>query len=148
MSSVRTLPFACLLLLACDSSHAPLSDEAPRRSPTKAATFTISIRDGNGIESPFRVGDLRKLTMEVRMAGATPGPHPLRLDVLSPSGALYAQLPLSIDVGAAGDGIDSTDLQVAGTPIESYRQVGAWSFRLARPGAAAPLATAEAEIAE
>lgn len=145
MPSLRPLPVACLLLLACDGS---LSPERGAPAGAQPMTATVSIRDGNGAEGPFRLDALQRLTLEVRVRGGSPGSNPLRLDVVTPGGTLYAQLPLAVETGPAGEGTGMTDLQVGGTAIDSYRQVGSWTVRVSRRGAAQPLATARAELTD
>lgn len=144
MRTLRPMLLASLLLAACQDAGGPGSATAPI-DPASAA---LAVRDGLGAEGPFEVDGLEKVTVEVRLTNVAPGPHRLRLDVLAPGGTLYAQMPVSVEAGPDGQGVTTQTLQVGGTPIERYRQTGAWSFRLAAAGGATPLATAEAEIAE
>jgi hypothetical protein len=135
---------ASLLLAGCQDAGAP--EQA--RAPIEPGSAALAVRDGKGAEGPFELQGLERLNVEVRLAHVEPGAHRLRLDVLAPGSVLYAQLPVSVEVGPDGLGVASQQVQVGGTPIERYRQTGAWTFRLAHAGGAAPLATAQAEIAE
>lgn len=143
MRTLRPLLLAALLLPACHEAGAP--DPAAPLDPASAA---LSVRGAGDAEGPYRLEELEKLALEVRLTHAAPGAHRLRLDVVAPGGALYAQLPVSVDVGPDGAGAAFEALQVGGTPIERYHQTGAWTFRLAPESGAAPLATAQAEVAE
>ena len=144
MRTLRPMLLASLLLAACQDAGGPGSPAAPI-DPASAA---LAVRDGQGGTGPFQVDGLEKVTVDVRLTHVAPGAHRLRLDVLAPGGTLYAQLPVSVEAGPDGQGVASQHLQVGGTPIERYRQTGAWSFRLAPADGATPLATAEAELAE
>jgi hypothetical protein len=145
MRSVRPLLLASLLLPACSGQP----DGAPAAGPTTPPLAAlVSVRDGNGAAGPFRIRELAKLRIEVALTGARPGAHQLRLDVLSPGGTLYAQLPAAVEVGPTGEGTGASDLQVRGTTIERYRRTGTWAVRAWLDGAAQPLASAEAEVLE
>ncbi|HYD43104.1 MAG TPA: hypothetical protein VEB43_19885 [Anaeromyxobacter sp.] len=109
---------------------------------------SVTVRDGEGAEGPFRLEDLQTLALEIRVVAAPPGPMPLRIDVLTPANVVYAQLPVTLEPDLSGTAAVRQDLEVQGTPIEGLRMTGAWTFRLAPAGGTAPLATAEAQIAE
>ncbi len=144
MRTLRPMLLASLLLAACQDAGG--SGSAP--APIDPASASLAVSDGKGAVGPFKVDGLEKVTVEVQLTHVEPGQHRLRLDVLAPGGTLYAQVPVSVEAGPDGAGVASQTLQVGGTPIERYRQTGAWTFRLAPREGAAPLATAEAEIAE
>jgi hypothetical protein len=108
----------------------------------------LSVRDGGGAAGPFRLADVEKLAVEVRLRYAPPGAHELRLDILSPAGTLYAQLPVTAEADAAGQANVVQELEVRGTSIDGLRQTGAWTFRLAHPDEDRAMAVAEAEVLE
>ena len=90
---------------------------------------------------------MARLRLDVLFASEDRGAHTLRIDVLSPGGALYAQLNGSVEVGADGKGSVSQPLEIAGTPIDRFRQIGKWRFLVGVDGGA-PLASAEVELTE
>ena len=108
-------------------------------------TATLTVKSVAGGEGPFPIGDVDRLSLAVDCANAAPGEHDVRVDVMSPSGTLYAQIPGRIET-AAGQASSSSVLWIRGTTVESYRQVGRWSFVAYVDGQ--PLASAEAELTE
>jgi hypothetical protein len=149
------LPAALLALsAACHDASAPPPAPEGRppvpppvaASPTISASASLAIRDPAGAAGPFRIADLTRLDVSVSYTALEPGPHATRLDVLAPGGALYAQLPASIDVGPDGSAASSHRLEVQGTPIETFRQLGRWRFALSVDGA--PLASADVDLGD
>jgi hypothetical protein len=132
---------ALLALLACQGP-APSGRPPP---PPPAASAALSVHDGSGAAGPFKLADLERLAVDVRYAGGEPGPHSLRLDVVSPRGTLYAQLRGTLAVGADGSASASQALEVRGTPIDGFQQVGGWRFVLA-VDEGEPLASAEVSL--
>lgn len=126
------LPLLAALFLA--SCHAPSEPVRPP-PPPPAATGTLEVHGGSGSASALRLADLARFAVDATYQGE-PGAHALRVDVLNPQGQLYAQLAGTLDAGAGGAGAASLGLEVAGTPVESYRMTGAWQFILSVDGAA------------
>ena len=84
--------------------------------------------DSSGAPGPFLIRGLDKLLVDVDCANLRPGPHAVTVAVLSPSGSLYAQLSSTLQVGDSRKGRASSSLQVRGSTIESYRQLGTWQL--------------------
>ncbi len=122
---------ATLLLASCQAPSEPVRPPPP--PPT--ATGTLAVHGGSGIAGALRLADLARFAVDATYQGE-PGTHALRVDVLAPRGQLYAQLAGTLDAGAGGAGAASLALEVAGTPIESYRMTGTWQFILSVHGAA------------
>jgi len=136
------LPLA--LLAACQGE--PPAGRPPPPPPAAGVSATLAVHDGTGVSGPFSLAALTRLAVEARYVGVEPGPHPLRVDVLTPRGTLYAQLLGTLDVGS-GPATFSRTLEVSGTPIDAFHQVGTWRFVLT-VDEGAPLATAEANLLE
>ena len=95
---------------------------------TAASKVTLAIRDAAGASGPFALDDLEKLAIEVACVGGAAGDHAVRVDVVSPGGTLYAQLPATLVVDAGGTGSTSSTIQVRGSTIDTFRQVGTWQL--------------------
>jgi hypothetical protein len=107
----------------------------------------MSVHDGDGAAGPHRLGQLERLVADVRYTSEMRGPHDVRIDVFAPRGTLYAQLTGSVDLGADGSGTTSLEMEVQGTAIESFRQLGRWRFVLA-VDEGAPVASSEVDLVE
>jgi hypothetical protein len=147
------LPFPLLLTalvaLACQNRRTegslPVFGVVTDGQPMAAA---LTVRDSEGAEGPFALGATRSLIVEARLSYAPPGAHDLRLDVVSPEGTIYAQLPATVQVDESGAGTAVQEVQVGGTSIDLYRRAGTWTVRAALDGTDEPLATAEAKVTE
>jgi hypothetical protein len=106
----------------------------------------LVVSDGAGATGPFKLSALTRLAVEARTLGLEAGSHPARIDVLTPRGTLYAQLQGTLDV-VSGPASFSRNLEVSGTPIDGFNQVGIWRFVLT-VDEGAPLATAEVSLLE
>jgi hypothetical protein len=143
MSRTRTLGLLLApLLAACQSPSAPADPSGGATSPAA----TLSILDTAGATGPFALDDLERLTIGIQGKDLGAGSHAARLDVVDPSGTLYAQLPAALAAAADGNGAGTALLQVRGTTIEGYRQVGTWQVAAWIDGA--PLASAAVVISE
>ncbi len=147
-----------LLLAACQSS--PASHTAggsgggdpggggtggtPAPSPSPTASMTVT--DPAGGPGPFALADLEKLVITVDADHVSPGSHNLRIDVMSPGGKAYAQLPATLQASAKGQGRATATLQVRGSVIASYLDVGTWQF--AAKVDDAPLAASAVDLTE
>ncbi len=131
---------AAALALACQGGSGGSSP--PVQQPI-TPTGELRIRDGAGLDAPFRLDALERLAIEARYQGY-PGAHEVRVDVFDPDGGLFAQLRAAADADAAGAALARQKLEVRGTPIDSYRMTGRWRFVLAVDGV--PLASAAAEV--
>ena len=131
----RTIIAGLLLLLGgCQGSGGDSKPPPPPSPPSPALTLTV--RDPGGWPGPFAIDLVEEWTIEVRYAHLTPGAHAVRVDVMSPGGTLYAQLPIALDVNDQGTGSATYTLQVRGTTIQSFRQVGSWQFAASLDGSA------------
>jgi hypothetical protein len=132
---------SALLLASCQASSEPVRPPPP----PPAATGTLAVHGVSGSAGALRLGDLARFAIDATYQGE-PGVHALRVDVLTPRGQLYAQLAGTLDAGAGGAGAASLGLEVAGTPIESYRMTGTWQFILSVDGGAALASTSVAVV--
>ena len=146
MTNPRT--FALLLaplLAACQGGSSPGAPADPGGGMA-APTATLSILDLGGSAGPFSLDGLERLSIGVRGQQLAAGSHAVRLDVVDPSGTLYAQLPAALAAATDGKGEATALLQVRGTTIESYRQAGTWQVAAWIDGA--PLASASVVLSE
>jgi hypothetical protein len=107
----------------------------------------LVVHDGRGAQGPFRLSALAHLAIDARYVGVERGPHPARIDVITPRGTLYTQYLATLDLAASGEATLSRILEVGGTPIDDFQQVGTWRFVLTVDDGA-PLAIAEASLVE
>jgi hypothetical protein len=131
------------------TSATPVSPASPTAQVAPpAATGSLTVVDASGGAGPYRIADLSCFMAQLRVDGATPGKHQVRVDVVSPEGSLYAQLPAPMTAEASGAGAATQRLQVDGTDIESLHRIGTWSFRAYLDGGPRPIATAEAQVTD
>lgn len=125
-ANITVLLLGSLLVNACgDQSAEPHSQQDSTVGTDYRPTARLSVTDGSGVVGPFALGTVEKLSIRVDGGDLSPGPHAVRVDVIGPRG-LYAQLPATITIGEDRTGSTSAVMQVRGTTIESYRQVGTW----------------------
>ncbi len=151
----RTISIAILvgsaLLAACHGSANPSppsapGDGAPGGGTATAPSAVLNVANASGATGPFAVANLETLAISVDGAHLSPGSHAVRLDVTSPGGTLYAQFPATLVAGQDGQGRATATLQVRGSVIESFQQVGSWRFVADVDGV--PLAAASVELTE
>jgi len=130
-------------LAACQDAP---GDAVSRPSPSPGAAVpgtdpsgkgngaTVAITDGAGNSGPMRLGSLARLVVDTGYRG-TPGTHSVRIDVLGPGGALYAQLRGSLHADSAGTAASNHPMEVQGTPIDAFHMTGTWQFVLNVDGA-------------
>jgi len=131
--------------LGCSEQTGP--SRAPMPPPPPSLTADVKVRDQAGAAGPFALSATSSLSVEASVAGAEPGSHAARIDVFTPRGTLYAQFQGTLEVAADGTGRIARVLEVRGTPIEQFGQVGAWRFVLSL-GEQAALATADVGLVE
>jgi hypothetical protein len=150
MSNHRTLALLLLALplVACQGASSTPSTPSDGGGPTPSApSAALTIQDPTGGAGPFALDDLERLTIGVQGRDLGPGSHIVRLDVVDPSGTLYAQLPAGLALpGSGGTAAATVPLQVHGTSIETFRQVGTWQVAAWVDGA--PLASASVVVSE
>jgi hypothetical protein len=149
MTNHRTLALLLTLpLAACQgASPAPGSPSDPGGSTPAAPSAALTIKDPAGGAGPFALDDLERLTIGIQGKDLGAGSHIVRLDVVDPSGTLYAQLPAGLALpGSGGTAATAVALQVRGTSIEAFRQAGTWQVAAWVDGA--PLASASVVISE
>jgi hypothetical protein len=112
---------------------------------TASPTAKLTVADPSGATGPFALADLDKLVLSIDGANLSPGAHQLRVDVMSPNGTLYAQLPATL-VASQGTGRATSALQVRGSVIESFRESGTWQLVANVDGV--PLAAASVDLNE
>jgi hypothetical protein len=125
-SPLRAAVLATAVALAACSGGAP-----GRPPPTTELTGTLVVTGDGAAAARFSLASMTALTVEARIHAPTPCARPLRVDVVAPSGDLYAQLRGDAQPDASGDAALTRVLEVRGTPIDRYRQTGAWRFVLA-----------------
>ncbi len=138
------------LLVGCPGSSDNPSSPAGGRGGGGAAepgpSATVSVVDSSGAPGPFAIARLDRLLVDVECAHLSRGTHTVRVAVTSPSGSLYAQLPATLVVSHGRQARASGALQVRGSTIESYRQVGTWQLVAFVDGV--PLAAASVELTD
>ncbi len=154
-TSPLALLLAAFLLPACSrsssgsgaSNQEPPPTPAPSPVPAPAAppsSASMTVLDQAGRAGPFALADLDKLVVVVDASHFRPGQHAVRVDVTAPAGTLYAQLPATLAVGNDGAGRASAALQVRGSLIESFHDVGTWQLLAHIDGA--PVASASVDV--
>jgi hypothetical protein len=123
----RTIFTGILLLAACQGSGTTPPPSAPR--------VALTVQDNTGASGPYAIDVVDWLTVGVQVAHVSPGDHAVRVDVTSPGGTLYAQLPGTIQVDTHQSGSTSSTLLVRGTTIQGFRQVGTWQLAASLDGA-------------
>jgi hypothetical protein len=144
---MRRAVLAASLFLAIACQEQSTASRPPPPALPSGTSAALSVHDAAGAAGPYRIGKLGRLVVDVRYTSEERGVHDVRVDVYTPRGKLYAQLKGSVEVDAAGTGSTSQPLEVQGTAIESFHQVGKWRFLVAVDGGA-PLASAEVELTE
>jgi hypothetical protein len=145
MRKLLSFLLAATALAACD--EAPSAGRPPPPPPAQGVSASLSLHDGAGGTGPFRLADLTRLAVDARYVGVEAGTHALRIDVISPRGTLYAQYQGALELDRSGQIAWSRVLEVSGTPIDAYHQIGTWRFTLTVDDGA-PLAVAEASLVE
>jgi hypothetical protein len=144
---MRNAGLVLSLAAALGCSGGPAPGRPPPPLPPPGLSASLEIRDGSGNHGPFPLSELSRLTVDATCVGAEPGSHSLRIDILNPRGTLYAQWQAILEVGATGAASLSRALEVSGTPIDGFRQLGGWRFVLTLDDGV-PLVTAEASLVE
>ena len=127
-------------------SKKPPSPPSNPSTPSTPPTGNLTVSDPSGGAGPFAIASVDRMVIAVDIAHFQPGQHAVRVDVTAPSGTLYAQLPAALVVASDGTGHVTTTLQVHGSLIESYHDVGNWQFIASVDGA--PVASASVDIAQ
>jgi len=127
----RPVILAFTAALAC---QAPQDHQRPPAPPAASARAALSVRDAQAQDAGpvVQLAGLDRLHVDLAWSGPA-DPGRLHVDVTSPRGRLYAQLPAALQLDAQGNGTASAELPVGGTPIESYQMVGTWRFALVGP---------------
>jgi hypothetical protein len=149
MTIHRTLAFLLALpLAACQgASPGPTTPSDAGGSTPVAPSAALTIQDLAGGAGPFALDDLERLIVGIQGKDLGASSHAVRLDVVDPSGTLYAQLPAGLALpDSGGTAATAVALQVRGTSIEAFRQVGTWQVSAWIDGA--PLASASVVISE
>lgn len=119
--------------------------DAPGTQPAPLVAM-LRVTDDSGGTGPMRIGKFSRFALEFQATAVRPGTHAARVNVLSPSGTVYASLPAQLQVGESGTATLSRVVQVRGTSIETYRRKGTWRFSVALDDA--PVAVTEVELTE
>jgi hypothetical protein len=115
---MRKLLLATMFLSACQS--AAVDPKIPAASATKVSAH-ISLTNDATAGTALSVND-GSATMRVRWSGAAPG-EMTRLEVYNPKGLMHDQAPLAINARQE----TTYTLQISGSPISEYNQVGTWT---------------------
>ena len=131
-----------------NGSTQPDPGSSPALVPAPSPALKLSsfkVHDGKGNSGPFKLDDLRRLSMDSAFRAA-PGSHAQQIDIVNPHGQLYGHVRGKVVVGADGSAVASQGLEVAGTSIEQFHVVGTWQFVLSVDGT--PLASTAVDIVE
>ena len=136
------------LLAACRGSSPapPLLDNSGGRPPEPPPTATLTVTDPSGAVGPFAIVDLERLVLNLDGGNLSVGAHPVRIDVTSPGGTLYAQIPATLVANDQHQGRATSALQVRGSVIEGFSEAGTWQLVANVDGA--PLASASVDLTE
>lgn len=149
MRDLRTSLIASLLLAACSGDPGGSSPTPePPAQPPPGVEASLSVSDGSGAAGPYRLQDVRSLRVQVELRGLREGSHRVRIDVVSPRGTLYAQLPTAVEVGPSGTATALREVPVRGTSIERLRRTGRWAFQAYLDEGAAPATAGEVQVVE
>jgi len=110
-----------------------------RRPPKGQARRAAAVAAVQVAPAAYRLGEVDRLRVELPWAGPA-GLRAPRVDVRTPQGRLYAQLPVEVEADGSGAGTAAAVLEVRGTPIDGYHMVGSWRFALV-DGGGSPIAT-------
>jgi len=147
----RAFLIATLILAGCQQRSANPSPGPPGNAtspggPSIPPKLSLTIVDPSGATGPFPIDDLEYLTLQATYSNAQPGTYALRLDVVDPRGALFAQFLATLQATQSGDASASSVIRVRGTPIAILHQVGTWQVAANVDGA--PLASASVDLTE
>jgi len=141
------IALTALLLGACRGSSPPgAGGGGSGGGVVPKPTAMLKVSDPSGAFGPFAIASLEKLFISVEGANLKPGAHAVRVDVTSPRGSLYAQLPASLRADDQRRGSTVRTLQVRGSVIGTYREVGTWRMVAYVDGV--PMAAASVDITE
>ena len=143
----RTLALAlATVLIACQPGQDP--QPRPRQGGEQAQSLSRPARAvvaaAQVAPAAYRLADVDRLRVDLPWSGPGALRAP-RIDVTTPHGRLYAQLPVSIQADGGGEGTATAVLEVRGTPIDGYHMVGSWTFKLV-DGGGPPLTTQSIDL--
>lgn len=146
----RAILLATLLLAACrqgsPATPPPSPDDGGQPHGGAKPTASLAVVDPSGAAGPFRLDDLDSLELNVTYKATRAGAHPVRIDVIDPHGVLFAQLPSTVVAEKAKPASTASVVNVRGTSIDRFHQVGTWQFVVNVDGA--PLASASVDLTE
>ena len=137
----RTIALILVALAACQ----PGQDQPRKRTASRPAVPSAgAVANAQAAPTVLQLAETDRLRVDLPWSG--PGaPSAPRVDVTTPRGRLYAQLPVSLQLDAQGQGTATAVLEVRGTPIDAYHMVGTWRFVLV-DGGGPPVASASIEL--
>jgi hypothetical protein len=113
-------------LLACQSGQ---DQRPPPRAQARQASTAVAAQVS---PAAYRLADVDRLQIDLPWSGGEL--QAPRVDVTTPQGRLYAQLPVQARPDGSGGGTATAVLEVRGTPIDGYQMVGTWRFALVDGG--------------
>lgn len=131
-----------LAITAALAACQPGQDQGPQRSASRPAP--VAAAAAQVPPAAYRLSEVDRLRIDLPWSGAGTLRAP-RVDVTTPRGRLYAQLPVELQPDASGGGTATAVLEVRGTPIDGYRMVGTWRFVLV-DGGGPPLTIASIDL--
>lgn len=136
------VPFLAVIL-SCSGS--PYASRPPPQDPPPSLVASLAVTPGGEAAGSFSLATLGSLAVSANVSGAEAGAHAARIDVFSPRGTLYAQFPATVIVDSNGTAQLARVLEVHGTPVEAFQQVGTWRFAFSLDEGA-PVATAQVSL--
>ena len=120
---------AAATLTACQPEQAPRQNPALARPAVRLAAEAAGVQ---GAPTAVQLSSVDRLQVDLPWSGPSALRAP-RVDVTTPKGRLYAQLPVQLQLAPSG-GTATAFLEVRGTPIDGYHMVGTWRFALVDDG--------------
>lgn len=130
-----------LVFTAALAACQPGQDRRPQKAQARRASAVAAVQVP---PVAHQLADVDRLRIDLPWTGPAALRAP-RVDVTSPRGLLYAQLPVEVQPDGSGGGTATAMLEVRGTPIDGYHLVGTWRFALV-DGGGPPLAIASIDL--
>lgn len=131
-----------LAIAAALAACQPGQEQGPQRTASRQAP--VAVAAAQVPPAAYRLSEVDRLRIDLPWSGAGALRAP-RVDVTTPRGRLYAQLPVEVQLDAFGGGTATAVLEVRGTPIDGYHLVGTWRFALV-DGGGPPLTIASIDL--
>jgi hypothetical protein len=141
---MRPVPLALVAALAAAAACQPGQEQQHRALSRPPGRTARAVAADAAPPIALQLAGVDRLRIDLPFQGPV-APRDPRVDVTTPRGRLYAQLPVDVALDAQGGGTATAVLEVRGTPIDGYHLVGTWRFALV-DGEGPPLATRAVDL--